>query len=288
MPRGMVQVWDAATGKELASLAGSGPCVMAIAVSPDGSTLAVAHDSPVIELWDLRQGTQIGFLAGHNADIRAVRFSPTGAILISASEDGEVRSWDVAKRRTQLTFDIGDHGLPGLMVSEDGKTLGTYHIGDIRFWDMADGHFEEIERDRVGFLGFSGSGQDCLLTQVAGHHGAVGSVVDGATHAQRFSLRPTSRLLLLSPDKRSIAVEQWSPTVSILNAATGQVLVRAEGLEDAARCLAFSPDGQSLAAGDESGRVCISGRRLRPAAQAFTAMNGSGAGDRSRRRCSSG
>ena len=80
---------------------------------------------------------------------------------------------------------------------------------------------------------------------------------DGATQTERFALKPTSRLLLLSPDNRSIAVEQWSPTVSILDATTGHVLVRAEGLEHAARCLAFSPDGKALAAGDDSGRVCI-------------------------------
>ena len=258
MPRGMIKVWDAAMGKEFASLAGSGPRVRAIAVSPDGSTLAVAHDSPVIELWDLRQGTRTGFLAGHKANAMAVRFSPVGAILISASEDGEVRLWDVAKRRTQLSFDIGDHGLPGLMVSQDGKTLVTYHIGDIRFWDLADGHLaKEIQRDRVGFLGFSGSGHVCLLTRITGRHGSIGSVLDGATQAARFALRPTSRLLLLSPDRQSIAVEQWSPTMSILDAATGRELVRAKGLEDAAHCLAFSPDGKTLAAGDDNGRVCI-------------------------------
>jgi WD40 repeat protein len=109
----------------------------------------------------------------------------------------------------------------------------------------------------VGFLGFSGSGHDCLLTRITGRHGSAGSVLEGATQAERFALRPTSRLLLLSPDKRSIAVEQWSTTVSILDAAKGRMLVRAEGLEDAARCLAFSPDSSALAAGDDGGRVCI-------------------------------
>jgi WD40 repeat protein len=56
MPRGMVKVRDAATGKELSSLAGSGPRLKAIAISPDDSTLAVAHDSPMIELWTFAKG----------------------------------------------------------------------------------------------------------------------------------------------------------------------------------------------------------------------------------------
>jgi WD40 repeat protein len=89
---------------------------------------------------DLRQGTRTGFLTGHKANVVAVQFSPGRAILISASEDGEVRLWDLSNRRTQLAFDIGDHGLPGLMLSQDGKTLATSHTGDIRFWDLADGH----------------------------------------------------------------------------------------------------------------------------------------------------
>ena len=88
MPRGMIKVWDAGTGKELASLAGSGPGVRAIAVSPDGSTLAVAHDTPMIELWDLRQGTLTGFLAGHIANVMAVRFSP-----VRCDPDLRERGW---------------------------------------------------------------------------------------------------------------------------------------------------------------------------------------------------
>ncbi len=46
-------------------------------------------------------------------------------------------------------------------------------------------------------------------------------------------------------------------SVSIVDALSGRTLVRGDGLDGEIRALAFSPDGGSLAAADESGTVCV-------------------------------
>ena len=111
MPYGVISVWEASTGKRLAHFNGAGGWCREIAVSPDGSTLAAANDSPVIGLWDLKRGTKIGTLTGHRGVVWWVGFDPTSGTLASTSVDGEVRLWDVANKRSKIAFRVDEYGL---------------------------------------------------------------------------------------------------------------------------------------------------------------------------------
>jgi WD40 repeat protein len=139
MTLGLIKVWDGGTGTELAGLAGSGPRLRALAISPDGSTLAVAGDTPLIELWGPRRGTKKGVLTGHTGNATWVGFPPASAILASTRLDGDVRFWDVATRGSQVAFHVDEFGARGLTFAPDGKTLATCHTEGVRFWDALTG-----------------------------------------------------------------------------------------------------------------------------------------------------
>ena len=106
-------------------------------------------------------------------------------------------------------------------------------------------------------MGFLDAGQDSLLVRYRGRHDSVGSVLDGATGAERYALRPWRRLLVLSPDSRMIAAADLSETLSLLDARSGRTLRQVAGPGGRVFCLVFSPDGKRFAAGDDSGQVCV-------------------------------
>ena len=75
--------------------------IFTMAVSPDGSTLAVAGSSGVIELYEIESGRKLATPKGHEMPVESVDFSPDGKHLASASWDKTVRVWEVASGREE-------------------------------------------------------------------------------------------------------------------------------------------------------------------------------------------
>ena len=263
----VIKLWDVATGKTLNRTVGPGKYLRSFSISPDGSTLAVAVDSPSIELWDLGQGTRKGILSGHLGNIREVAFSPSGTILASSSHDGEVRIWDLRTGQTRLMIHVNENGADRLMFAPDGKTLVTSDWDNVQFWDVNDGRLmkqmdgyrESSPRGHYAqrFLGYTDQGKNFLLSRHEGRHGQIVTILDGATGVEKFAVKRSSHRLALSPDGCAIAVGDRSGHVSVLDASSGRALLQPEGLKSEVRCITFSTDGQWLAAGDDGGRICL-------------------------------
>jgi WD40 repeat protein len=66
-----------------------------VAVSPDGSAIAVGSKDQTIHVWNTTDLTHRVF-QGHTDSVCAIAFSPDGRHLVSGSKDATVRVWDLA------------------------------------------------------------------------------------------------------------------------------------------------------------------------------------------------
>jgi WD40 repeat protein len=100
-----VRIWDIESGTERRSLLGrlaDSGSPAALALSPDGNTLAIARSyrDPTIHLWDTTAGKRTGRFSGHpGGSPTALAFSPDGKRLASGGYDTTVLLWDVAQGR---------------------------------------------------------------------------------------------------------------------------------------------------------------------------------------------
>lgn len=108
----------------------------AIALSPDGTRLAVTLDRPV-RLFDVEKRRESVVLKGHTGRVEAVAFSPDGATVATGSWDQTVRLWDVAtgRERARFTWPIGR--VYSLAYAPDGLRLAAGgDTGAVVMWDL--------------------------------------------------------------------------------------------------------------------------------------------------------
>src|SRR4030095_14215719 len=72
--------------------------INAVAISPNGGSIATASDDRTAQIWRIPDGSPTARLP-HQSQVNDVSFSPDGSTLATASEDGTAMLWDRATRR---------------------------------------------------------------------------------------------------------------------------------------------------------------------------------------------
>jgi serine/threonine protein kinase len=88
------RVWDAATGKTLATLAGHEQAVYSAQFSPDGTRLVTRSADWTARVWDAATGKALATITGHTNVVWSAQFSPDGTRLVTASADKTAWLWD--------------------------------------------------------------------------------------------------------------------------------------------------------------------------------------------------
>jgi WD40 repeat protein len=91
---GKVRLWDASTGRLLATLESHTGLIWGIALSADGELVASGGLEGTVRLWEASSGRPLATLKGHTGGVWGVALSANGQTLASGGWDGTVRLWD--------------------------------------------------------------------------------------------------------------------------------------------------------------------------------------------------
>lgn len=84
-----------------------GDCVIDLAWSPDGRFLAAASVSGPVAVYDGRSGRQLWLFKGHSLGTMSLGWHPNGRLFASGGQDGKVRLWDVVEGKETAALDGG-------------------------------------------------------------------------------------------------------------------------------------------------------------------------------------
>lgn len=143
-----IRLWDMATGEEVTladeaeALRDTG--VMALAVSPDGATLATGNVDGLVQFWDAETGALQGALPPQGFYVGALSFAGQGRIAVSCGYDcGDRRTlvWAIDGSGEPLAYTGHDAIVLASAPTPDGTLLattgGSRHA--IHLWDPATG-----------------------------------------------------------------------------------------------------------------------------------------------------
>ncbi len=231
---GSLRFWDAATGDLIAATGAADAYLVAAALSPDGSRLAVSVRAANetfnrIDILDTATGTavaSVGELGGKTSGrgVDSLAFDPAGQNVFCVNyHNGVAYLVDARTGAVRKSRQMSGGGPMGSRVawSPDGATIA------------------------VGY-GDEGGGVELLEPQTLetvrrwphGHRGALNSVA-------------------FSPDSRRILTASHDQIVRVWDAATGTRVHDLVGHGNLVFCAAYSPDGKRIASGGRDDNVRI-------------------------------
>src|SRR5262249_58606691 len=92
----VLELWEAATGRQAARVRMAQERVEAAAFAPDGRLLAFT-DGEAVRVWDVAAWAERAVLRGHEGAVKSLAFSPDGRLLLTGSDDATALVWDLRR-----------------------------------------------------------------------------------------------------------------------------------------------------------------------------------------------
>lgn len=222
-----LRLWDADLGQPLSTPIGgrSGP-LTDVAISPDGHSIVSGGADRTVRVFNVDTGIQIAAMSEHTGVVTSVAFSPSGDAVASASTDGTVRLWRPGGSAPPVEFDAG-RPLTAVEFSPRGGRLAAAGVdGQVILWDLLTGRKTLLEnKDQVITYGLSFDPRSDRIASVS-----------ASGYLRMWQLTDGRQLW------QSNAVDHLPADVVV-----GEHV--AQGYPGPLITVAFSPDGQRVAAG---------------------------------------
>jgi WD40 repeat protein/tRNA A-37 threonylcarbamoyl transferase component Bud32 len=241
---GAVQLADLALGKERFVLRGHGGPVNAVAFSADGKLLATASADRTAKLWDTATGELRTTLSGHLDGFEAVAFSPDATMVATGSADKSIKLWDAATGKERATLKGHTAALFTVRFAPDGKTLVTKcRRLVVKLWDVPGA------TEKATLAGYRG-----IVCQEA--FSPDGRTLATGTTTINIPLLGSSSVWHDAVSATTLLFPNMDSEVVLWDTATGKEKARLPRAAGKVTCVAFSPDGKALTAGN-AGAITI-------------------------------
>lgn len=273
---GEVIRWDVRRRAAISSLTGQNGAVIAVAVSPDGRTVASAGGDGTVLEWQRDRMP----LAGHTGWVTSVDVSADGKFAVSGSVDGSVTLWDTRTRtrRAVLSAHPSDGALavafdPGgawwADTGTDGRVIvrPTAHPTRARVLGHAPTDLTTLAAWRDAVVTGGGDGQ----VRIWALHPAPGR----AAYRKLGTLRASVGTVAAAPDGHTVAAATIDGAVRVWDTRNGGRAWSPPGNACGAATVAISPDSHRLACAGTDGTIHLWDLRThRPAGDLPTAHAG--------------
>ncbi len=215
---GEVRLWDAQTGKEVATLLQKGASILSLRFSPDDSRLVSADAKGMVKLWDVNSSKQIATLSEQEGAVNEAVFSSDGSRIVAASTDKTVRIWDTVTGHPLSVLQGHTGSVEYAEFSPDGsRVLSASTDGTARLWDTSTA---------------------ALLAVLSGHS-------DSIMHAA------------FSPGGRLVMTASKDSTVRVWDADSGRLFRTFSGHEKSVISANFSNNGEHLVSASADGTARV-------------------------------
>jgi WD40 repeat protein len=235
---GEVRIWDAGSGTLRKAIKVQSGLSVPAAVSPDGK-LVVTGGPAGLSFWDAATGQLIDRRRDDNGDqvVGALAFRPDGTLLAVGGTRGiEIVEVAAGRRSVAEIPSLGDTGTQAVVFTPRGDRLATGDVDGLRLWNLDEKIPSSVLVEKA-----KGAGSSLDIVVETGPHPArlVPAPGPGGVHA----IDPTGGLTAVSDPQGGLVIQ----------ARSGARLRATEAGPVGA--LAFSPDGTTIAAASENGRI---------------------------------
>ncbi len=197
-------LWDVPSGTKINSFAAN---AMAIAMSPDGDSLATAYRQ--LKLWDIRNPKDVEEIQTLPHDetekFWAVDFSPDGKWLACGDENGRLEIWDIQHQKLIQSVKADADDIRSVQFSADGNFLANIGLYNHTLWRTPQWKTHgKILGEAIGLdIAFSPNNKTYVTSNLEG--AVLRSAMNGERIASLRGTTDTTWALTFSPDGRMLA-----------------------------------------------------------------------------------
>lgn len=254
------------TWSYLNTLAGHSDWVSALAISPDGKTIASGSFDKTIKLWNSANGQLIRTLSQHTKGVISLAISPDGKTLISGSWDETIKLWSL--NTGELIYTLKGHtgSVQSLAITADSQTLISGSFDQtIKLWCLERGEFLGNLAENAGNISALALSTD---GQTLASAGGDGIITLRQLDTARIGTKPTFTLTLsgnlssvgslaISPDDQILAAGCTDGNIKFWQLGTGEFVNILHGHTGPVQSAVFSLNSPMLISGSADGTIRI-------------------------------